>query len=154
MATTKGNMKQTATNTAAALTAAFAQAGFFEGTEQAMSFFRAQVEETFKDLEPLAEAASTGGGYRKASGAKSGGSKTGEVPSDGSLSLKGGVFNGYTIAQVWGFSKEDIKNEGIEYDRTGREYVTWLANNTHPKAQFKRDRAKAFIEAQQAGVAE
>jgi hypothetical protein len=154
MATTKGNMRQTATNAAAQLTSAFAQAGFFPNTEKAMEFYKTQVEETFKDLEPLAEAASQRS-YSKGSGSKGGSSSSGGgVPSDGSLSLKGGAFDGYTIAQVWGFSKQDIQNEGIEYDRTGREYVEWLANNTHPKAQFKRDRAKAFIEAQQAGVAE
>lgn len=155
MATTKGNVKQTAHNTSATLVAAFAQAGFFEGTDDAMTFYDSQVEKTFKDLEPLADEKAPARSYSKGSGSKGGSSKgSAEVPADGSLVLKGGAFDGYTIAQVWEMDKEAIEENGIEYDRTGREYVDWLANNKHPKAQFKRDRAKAFIEAQQAGVAE
>jgi hypothetical protein len=146
---------QTATKAAAELTAAFITAGHLDSVETGMEFFNTQSSNITAELTKLADAspAPSAPGAPRNYPPKGAGKSKG-VESDGSLVLKGGAFDGYTIAQVWAMDKSDIQANGIEYDRTGQDYVNWLAENKHPKAGFKRDRAKAFVEAQQAGVAE
>lgn len=62
--------------------------------------------------------------------------------------LARGVFEGYTLAQIWQMSKDDVRAEGIKkYSQSGQDYVRWMASSQHDYAPW-RSKARKFLQAQ------
>lgn len=142
--TSKANLRQTSANVAATLTAAFASSGLVDNKETALGLFQDIRDEVFTDLAKQPTEAS--GGYQKRS---SGGSKQGGNSDPGSVVMNYGKFKGLTIEQVYGMDAAATSEYG--YDKTGKQYITWLTKNDSNK--FLQDKAKAFIESKRSSAA-
>ena len=146
--TSKANLRQTSANVAATLTAAFAEAGLIQGTDAALDIFKTVRDEVFTDLEKQPTDTPGGGGsYRKSGGGSyaKGGNSGGDP---GSVVMNYGKFKGKTIAEVYAMDNAATAEYG--YEKTGKQYITWLSNNDNNK--FLKDKASAFIESKRASA--
>lgn len=148
MATSKANLKQTAVNAATSLVAAYASAGLVSGVEQARAEFDAEVDRVFTALvaeyDEAADAPrprSGGGGGGRSSGG-GGSSITVETARDTVLNY--GKFAGVKLGVVFDMDGDATSEYGYgEGDKTGRDYVKWLAGNK--ENQFLQRRAKVLL---------
>ena len=151
------NFKQTAFNASATIVAAELAAGIHTDTESVDDRLKGLSGDIFKDLNKLVEKDNETleeeekkNPPRSSGGGKSFGGKktTGSVESDGSMALRGGKFDGLTIAEVYKLSKDDAEEYG--YNAPGRAYIKWIAENDDPRNSYKQARAAAFIDAKKA----
>lgn len=160
---------QTATNAATSLVVAAIQSGVFLPdaddlaesifaevdalTEQLFQPLAAQVDkdnEMFKAEDDSPTRSSGGGGNRKGGRGPKGGGKGGrKVETDGSMELSWGAFKGYTIAEIYEMSAQDVEDNAIEYEGSGKKYVNWLSGNK--QNDYAASRAEAFINARRDG---
>ena len=145
--TSKANLRQTASNVAATLTAAFANAGLVTDAQSALRFFQETRDEVFTDLEKQPTAVE--GGYQKRSFG-GGGSKGGGQSDPGKVVMNYGKFKGCTIEEVYAMDESKAADYG--YDKSGKQYITWLTKNDNNK--FLKDKATAFIESKRAATSE
>ena len=148
--TSKSNLKQTAFNVAATLVSAKANAGIVSDEVEFDNTFKKHADEVFKELSetqdsepaPAAKSAYTGGGA-PTSGGPLDGKEAGE------MLLKGGKFDGLSIAAVYALTKEEADAYG--YQTSGNKYIEWIAGNDDPKNGYKQRRAVAFLDSIRAG---
>lgn len=146
--TSKANLRQTASNVAATLVAAFSEAGFFQSADGALSEFKSIRDEVFTDLEKQ-PTATGGGSYSKGSG----GSKSQGDP--GKVVMNYGKFKGKTIEDVYKMDASEAAAYGYEgpngEPKTGKQYITWLTKNDNNK--FLKDKATQFVESKREAAA-
>lgn len=153
MATTKANLRQTAFNVAATLTAAEVGAGFHADLGSARQAFYAVAEEVFQKLVEEHEAEAASEPERRAAGVRgAAGARGDDVETALATELKYGAFKGLTLGQVLGLSPKECAEYGYgDGNRTGRDYIAWLAS-PQQENKFLQKRARVIIEAAQAGL--
>lgn len=164
----KTTVAQTAANNAGNIVAALATAGIVKTAAAAQKafdelyggFYGPLAEVVDADNEMFAEQekadAKSGGGRSssRSGGSRKGGSGGSAAPSlQDSLDmvLNFGAFKTLTLSEVLDLDAEGAQEYGYgEGDKTGRQYVEWLAKNTDPKAKYAATRAAVIVESQRA----
>lgn len=149
--TSKANLLQTAYNVAATIVAAELTAGVDLQTLSRLEDVKNQV---FADLtetqdanpEPVKAAKSTGP-FQPARSNGGGGGKVFTAEEAAAIDIRFGKFQGMTLGDIMALSGTDAARYGYgEGDRTGRQYIEWLAADKDGKGSFVSKAAKALVE--------
>lgn len=148
MATTPANLMQTAVNAATTLVAAYVNSGLITSIDDAKAEFATAKEDIFTILqaqpndEPRAQRSSG------RSGAPSKGRGKSFTPEEArAIDLAFGKFKGVTLGELENMTGSECAEYGYgEGEKSGLQYLKYLANNDDPKGSFIRAAATAVLE--------
>ena len=157
MATTPANLMQTAVNVSATLVAAYAQAGLITTIEEADAKFESTRSATFELLgeqsndEPKRSSGGGRPGGTSGGGNKQGGGKQFTADEARAIDLIFGKFKGVTLGDLENMTGSDCADYGYgDGEKTGVQYLKYLANNDDPKGSFIKKAATAILDERRA----
>jgi hypothetical protein len=156
MATTPANLMQTAVNGAVTLVSAYVQAGLISSIDEARATFDTERQSIFGTLEGMPNDAPRTAPARSgnAPAAGGGGGKQFTADEARAIDLIFGKFKGVTLGELEGMTGAQAAEYGYgDGEKSGLQYLKYLANNDDPKGSFTKRAASAILEERRAQAA-
>lgn len=147
MATTPANLMQTSVNAATTLVSAYVQAGFVSSIDEAKAAFEAERASIFAILSEQPGEPVSAPTTRVSGGPTKGRGKQFTAEEARGIALNFGKFKGVTLGELENLTGAECAEYGYgDGEKTGLQYLKYLANNDDPKADYMRRASTAVLD--------